>query len=332
MGKIIDAFLFFEELDLLEIRLEYLDPYVDLFVISEAGQTFSGKQKEFNFEINQERFAKYLHKIYYQKITDFHESYESVIQYLGASQNPSHHKIRAILESHQHYPKSEINWVLDTYHRESLHVALDEVANSVDLILLSDLDEIPSETIFTSENFHNMNIQPNVFQQHEFRYFLNYFKDSEWLGTIGAKYEHIKTKSFNGLRIDSKKERKMINPVAIKNAGYHFTTCGGIEQIRRKITGWGHQEFNNPAVLRNLEENIKKGKDIFYRESGTNLQAISISDTIFFSEKFSEILGKYPHLISQAAINYQFSKNFTDYLVLFALNLKKVKIKIMGLL
>lgn len=331
MTKIIDAFLFFQELDLLEIRLEYLDPYVDLFVISEAGQTFSGKPKQFNFEKSKERFAKYLHKIHYQKLGDSHDSYQSVIQYLTGSKNSSHHKVCKILESHQHYPKSEINWVLDTYHRESVHIALDEVANPEDIVLLSDLDEIPSETIFTDNNFQNMRSRPHVFQQHEFRYFLNYFKDSEWLGTIGAKYEDIKDHSLNGLRIDSKKDRKIIYPEPIKHAGYHFTTCGGIEAIKRKIEGWGHQEFNNSAVIKNLEVNIKKGKDIFYRDSGTNLRSISISDPNFFSQNFSEILRKYPNLISQELIVQQNSKSIPDYLALLILNLKKAKTKLFRL-
>ena len=43
--KIVDVFPFFNELDLLEIRLNVLDPYVDLFIISEATKTFSGLDK-----------------------------------------------------------------------------------------------------------------------------------------------------------------------------------------------------------------------------------------------------------------------------------------------
>jgi len=54
--KIIDTFLFFKEYDLLEIRLKYLDPLVDFFVIFEASQTFSDIEKRFNYEANQDRF------------------------------------------------------------------------------------------------------------------------------------------------------------------------------------------------------------------------------------------------------------------------------------
>jgi beta-1,4-mannosyl-glycoprotein beta-1,4-N-acetylglucosaminyltransferase len=61
--KTFDCFLFFNELDLLEIRFNILNDIVDYFVIVEASQTFQGEQKEFIFEKNKKRFAKYEHKI-----------------------------------------------------------------------------------------------------------------------------------------------------------------------------------------------------------------------------------------------------------------------------
>ena len=60
---IYDCFIFFDELDLLEIRLEEIYPVVDRFVLCEAPMTFSGKPKELVFQNNKERFAPYLDKI-----------------------------------------------------------------------------------------------------------------------------------------------------------------------------------------------------------------------------------------------------------------------------
>ena len=67
MVKVYDCFIFFNELDLLELRLETLDPYVDHFVISECDSTFSGEDKPFYFEENKEKFSKFLDKIIYIK-------------------------------------------------------------------------------------------------------------------------------------------------------------------------------------------------------------------------------------------------------------------------
>ena len=67
MSRIIDSFLFFQELDLLEVRLEYLYEKVDKFIILESCQTFTGGEKSFYFEDNKKRFEKYLDKIIYYK-------------------------------------------------------------------------------------------------------------------------------------------------------------------------------------------------------------------------------------------------------------------------
>ena len=61
--KVIDVFPFFNELDLLEIRLNSLDPYVDCFILSEATKTFSGLDKPLYYQENKERFKKFSDKI-----------------------------------------------------------------------------------------------------------------------------------------------------------------------------------------------------------------------------------------------------------------------------
>ena len=60
MGKIYDCFNFFNELDILELRLNILYEYVDYFVIVESDVTHSGEKKPFYFEDNKERYSKFL--------------------------------------------------------------------------------------------------------------------------------------------------------------------------------------------------------------------------------------------------------------------------------
>ena len=69
--KIYDCFTFFNELDLLEIRLKTMDKFVDYFVIVEANKTFSGAPKESIFLKNQKRFEKWKSKIRYKFIELF---------------------------------------------------------------------------------------------------------------------------------------------------------------------------------------------------------------------------------------------------------------------
>ena len=326
--KILDAFLFFQELDLLEIRLNYLDKYVDKFLIVEACQTFSGNPKKFIFEENAQRFEKFLYKIEYYKINDFHHDYASVQNYLSNLGTLTHKKISEILNQHNHYSKDHLNWVLDSYHRECIHFALQKVAADDDIVFLSDLDEIPSKYVFSQKQINLFKKNLRVCRQKEFRYFLNYYKDSDWLGTIAGTYKSIKYQSLNMLRIDSKIDRKIIHKDVITNGGYHFTSCGDILLIKEKIKSWGHQEFNNDVVYKNIEKNIATGQDIFQREIGTNLIRIDVTEIDYFDESMSLLLLNYKHLLSSNEIKYAEHNFITKFLRFFLINLHKILYKI----
>jgi len=326
--KIIDSFLFFQELDLLEIRLRYLNDYVDFFVIVEACQTFTGKKKEYVFEKNKERFTAYSHKIKYYKIQDFHDSYESIMKHLSSSYDPSYQKISNLLEKHNHYPKSKIHWVLDTYHREYLHFALDKEADDDDIVLLSDLDEIPSIATFDENIIDKFNRELIVFQQAEFKYFLNFYNDSEWLGTIASRYSLMKGYSFCSLRIDSKKNRNIISKDTLKNGGFHFTSCGNVDMIKNKIQSWAHQEFNNNLVMKNLEKNIMSGNDIFLRKTNHQLEKLDISKSQIFDDSIRQIMKDFPHLVFSSKIQSVDDSLLSKMYNKFAIIIYKIKQKL----
>ena len=66
---LIDAFTYFNEKELVELRIKYLDPIVDYFVIIESNITFTGKKKEWNFpDILKNRLKEFSHKIQYHKL------------------------------------------------------------------------------------------------------------------------------------------------------------------------------------------------------------------------------------------------------------------------
>ena len=61
--KIFDCFMFFDEEMLLDFRLNYLNNYVDKFVITESTYTHSGEKRKLLFDIN--KFKKFENKIIY---------------------------------------------------------------------------------------------------------------------------------------------------------------------------------------------------------------------------------------------------------------------------
>ena len=62
---IYDCIPFFNELDILRLRMQILSPYVDKFVLEEATVTFSGEPKEMIFAKNREMFREFEDKIIY---------------------------------------------------------------------------------------------------------------------------------------------------------------------------------------------------------------------------------------------------------------------------
>lgn len=106
---IYDCFTFFNEFDLLEVRLRELDPVVDVFVLAEATRTFSGTPKPLYFEENKEHFWPYLHKIRHIIVDDM--------------------------------PDDPDPWKLESHQRRSLArglVGLDDM----DVVIVTDADEI----------------------------------------------------------------------------------------------------------------------------------------------------------------------------------------------
>ena len=125
--KVFDVFLFGYELDLLEIRMNLLDPYVDYFVFSEGGKTFSGEDKGFVFKKTDKRFKKFKDKIIYTKIK---EPTQEELQAKGVEYNV----------------KKE-SFMRDTYYKDSMMEVLKEYCTDEDVIIWSDLDEVPNPEV-----------------------------------------------------------------------------------------------------------------------------------------------------------------------------------------
>ena len=119
----IDVVPFFNELDILEIRLNILDPYVDCFIISEATKTFSGKEKPLYYEENKDRFKKFHHKIIHNIVED--------------TTSPELHPYQR-----------------DVFQKDNIKKVILENIKDDDIIIWSDVDEVPNpEAIAELETF-----------------------------------------------------------------------------------------------------------------------------------------------------------------------------------
>lgn len=266
--KVFDCFIFFNELDLLELRLNVLDSCVDYFVIVESAITFQGEDKEFIFENNRNRFAKFEKKIIYFKVEKYAIDFAN-LPYISEPKSVDEKILNAIykyIDDCPHFDKTkEFWWGNDFYQRECIWRAL-AVANPGpnDLIAISDVDEIPhpeaiiaiKDCIFPESIFS--------FRQHEFCYYLNYYHNSEWVGTCCFLYSSFMNVSLNSIRFSTKRDEGL-SPQIIDNGGWHFTSLGSVAAIKKKITSWSHREFNTNTILNSVEYNVRHGYDIFRR-------------------------------------------------------------------
>ena len=229
--NIYDCFQYFDEDHLLDIRLNILDQYVKKFVISEATYTHNGSKKKLNFDIK--NFKKFKDKITYIVVD---ENPKNIIKF---NKNDSEEKKGE---------KSILNGMARDYlQRERLARGLIN-ASEDDVILISDLDEIPN---LTNVNFPSINNKIIIFEQKMFYYKLNLlYKDSLWHGTKACKKKNlispqwlrnIKAKKYPIWRFDLLFSKKKYSDIFfVKDGGWHFTYLKTPDDLEKKLLNFAH--------------------------------------------------------------------------------------------
>jgi beta-1,4-mannosyl-glycoprotein beta-1,4-N-acetylglucosaminyltransferase len=201
MSKIYDTFSFFNELDLLEIRLNILNEYVDYFVIVEATETFNGYQKILHFKENKDRFKKWENKIIHYIVEDYPNDSE---MYQKALNSPN-------TGNKEHW------WVREFYQKESLIKPLRERCNDTDIVFISDTDEIWNPKLEIPFE------QDKVFRplQTGYLHYLNNKSDQHfgaWTGTRVGYYKTVFEKGPNHFRTETQTPS-----IPLQNGGWHFS-------------------------------------------------------------------------------------------------------------
>lgn len=248
-----DCFQFFNELDMLKIRLNVMSPVVDKFVISEATETFSGLKKPLYYEENKEMFAEYADKIIHVVVDDTPEGY-------------THDR--------------------DTFQKNAVTRGLVNCTDD-DIIIFSDLDEIPNPEKIREilQNFQQDKIYH--FAQRLFYCYLNMEEVSGNLLSYAGEFEGVERRKWIGSKMCSYKllreqnlqlgelrfpERKEIG-IRVEDGGWHFGYMGGHgekdvkKRVQEKVISAAHQEYNSKHVLNQVSDQIKDGKDIFGRDA-----------------------------------------------------------------
>lgn len=246
----IDCFIFLNEFDILEARLDYLDSVVDYFVIVESNITFSGNKKPLYFCENQMRYSKFKHKIiYYPFIFD----------------NSIHNFDFTFDENQVYADYATAQWQVEYMQRNHIANAV-KLVDGNPFIILGDVDEIPDKAAI---EFAKNNLYPDnpvaAFITKLFFYNLYTMDSIQWPSIVFTTKDFLLEKTPQYLRSNHRNQEVMPQ---ISNAGWHLSYFGGPSQIQFKINSYSHQENNKETITNynNILDSINNGVSIFSKD------------------------------------------------------------------
>jgi beta-1,4-mannosyl-glycoprotein beta-1,4-N-acetylglucosaminyltransferase len=263
--KIIDCFIFYNEIELLTYRLNVLNDVVDYFVIVESTHTHVGKEKKLYFNENKNLFENFMHKIIHIVVEDFPYKYPNVnIEY-----------------GHQ--------WRNENFQRDCISRGLEQInLKDNDCIIIVDLDEIPDPDTLLDIKKGNIMIELNTLCMDFYYYNLNTLIDENWIYPKIISY-----KKFKELNIGCNAIRYSGSCPIIEKGGWHLSYFGDSNFIKNKITHFAHQEHNHDEItdIKKIEERVNKGLDLFKRE--ITLKKISLYNNLYLPPKHNVYLKNF---------------------------------------
>jgi len=234
MYLIYDIFNFNNELDILEIRLNILDNYVDYFIIIEARETYSGVEKVLSYELHKNRFKKFNHKIIYHIIDK--------LPYGLNDLNCDKNMLKFAIECNFHNFTNPYGF-REFYQKEWIRESILNLDDN-DICYISDVDEIwnPDMNIIIGDDVYKP-----MMNWHYLEY-LNVRSTADWMtmtGTIITRYKNIKYNSIKRLQTEWIMRCKY---VYVNDGGWHFNAIGGID---KKIDDWKHPIYNETYLKQN---------------------------------------------------------------------------------
>lgn len=259
---IYDCFPFYNELDLLEIRLEELSGIVDRWVIAEAPFTHSGKPKPLYFRNNQARFARFLDRITHLVVTDFPPA---------------------------DFPKLGESWKYERHQRDALARGLSGCSDG-DIVITSDVDEIPRPDVVS------------LYRPEMGLVGLNQSMHTYWLNCVNRETEYAwcKMLPFGLAKGMTHCQIRYAKTDVLQDGGWHFSFMGGVREVVDKIEAWAHQEYNLKQLKdeRVIQRNMEAGIDPHERAIRYHVEPLDSTYPWYVlknRERFRHLIHPSPH-------------------------------------
>ena len=256
--SVYDCFTFFNELELLELRMNVLNDYVDYFVLVESTHSFTGNKKELFYDKNKHTFDS------------------SKIIHIVVDDMPQKKKTNNYDIAHNN----------EVFQRNCISRGLTK-AKPDDIIIISDVDEIPDpDLIRNNEKILKRKISFSL-KMKLFYFYVNYMNINNWGGSVICEYRNMRLPQ----KMRGKRNRRGIN-----NGGWHYSYLGGIENVKFKVENYAMTNLNIEKYINedNIRHSLKTGDDLFKRKR-MNSRIVDINGN---SPKcMNDFIIKHPHLI-----------------------------------
>jgi beta-1,4-mannosyl-glycoprotein beta-1,4-N-acetylglucosaminyltransferase len=253
---IYDCFMFFNELELLELRLRELSAVVDRFVLVEATRTHSNRPKPLVYAENRDRFRAFADRIVHVVVDDA--------------------------------PDTSDAWAIEKFQRDGV---LRDLAGcrADDVILLSDVDEIPSpdKVLEASRRLRRPRTAPSRLMhaalrsrwvRHPLRPLLKrhhpsliVFEMTPYVGYLNLRCRDTRCYGTRAtLRRDLTRPRELrgLHGRVVRDGGWHFSSMGGVDRVREKLGAFAHREYDTPEFSdsERLTRVLEHGEDLYGRD------------------------------------------------------------------
>ena len=248
--------MFFDEEQILDLRLNVLNETVDFFVIVESIYNHRGEKRELIFD--KSKFSKFKNKIIYLIHDEIPKQVETINQNDSESEKNRKYIMNAVYRENS--------------QRNYISQGIKEAENN-DIILISDVDEIPK---FENINIREITNKIIMFKQYMFHYKYNLvLPNFKWTGTKAVRKKNLispqwlrntKDRNYPIYRIDTFFSKKKYNNIRIiEDGGWHFSNIKTPKMLNRKFRSYLHHiEFDKAKINENDIQKLINNKQAVY--------------------------------------------------------------------
>ena len=230
--KIIDCFLFYNELDMLEFRLTELNEHVDYFIILDSDFDFAGNKKDSMFELNKNRFDSWKEKIIR---IDCPELTIELFNQINTEKYPQYKNLSTDIINKD---------IIIFYMMIKLIETLPQLElDFEDIIMFSDIDEIPDFTTLDLIDDYLL-FNSIILRQKRFFWTTKYIDKDLSFGTSCHQYTKI---SRNPLVLDhfyKLKSNKKFSNNTFLDSGWHFSHFEDLGNLHKKLELINNREYS----------------------------------------------------------------------------------------